>query len=240
MDGRERPEHHDWDGTLLPVDDPWWDTHYGPCDWECRCTAIPRSQRMLDRMGKTVLRAPPPPNPPEAWTNTRTGETGTLERGIGKGWDYNVGKDYLRGLAPSPLPDRFDGGEEVGAAAQLTGAQSALVARFLRPFAIAPDKTAIWLDQDGWPLAIGAPWFMGRDGSARLPGGAAGVAIDRIAAAVALPDAIRWIWVRGLDGRALLMRRYSRTKAGVTTLVDIGGAGWRWAFRRAALVSGLA
>lgn len=234
MDGRERQEHHDWDGTLLPVDDPWWDTHYGPCDWECRCTAIPRSQRMLDRMGKTVLRAPPPPNPPEAWTNTRTGETGTLERGIGKGWDYNVGKDYLRGLAPSPLPDRFDGGEEVGAAAQLTGAQTALVARFLRPFAIAPDKTAIWLDQDGWPLAIGASWFMGRDGSARLPGGAAGVAIDRIAAAVALPDAIRWIWVRGLDGRALLMRRYSRTNAGITTLVDIGGAGWRWAFRRAA------
>ena len=231
MDGRERPEHHAWDGTILPADDPWWDTHYGPCDWECRCTAIPRSQRMLDRQGKTVDAAPPPANPTYQAINKRTGEVFDLERGIGKGWDYNVGKEYLRGLAPSPMPESFDGSQEIGAAAQLSPAQSALVDRFLKAFGVGPGGEAIWMDQEGWPLSIGRGWFIGAE--ARLPRGAAGVLIDRIAEAIAFPDTIRWVWVKGVDGRALLMRRYARTAAGVTTLVDVGGAGWRWVSGRA-------
>jgi SPP1 gp7 family putative phage head morphogenesis protein len=229
MDGRERQEHHDWDGTLLPVDHPWWDTHYGPCDWECRCTAIPRSQRMLDRMGRTVDDRPPPANDQLPWTNSRTGETGTLEAGIGKGWDYNVGKEYLRGLAPSPMPDSFDGAEEVGAAA-MTGAQTALVDRFLKAFDVAPGGEAIWMDRDGWPLSIGRGWFIAGD-RVQLPRGAAGVAIDRIAAAIVAPDDVRWLWVRGENGRALLMRRYSRSQNRRSTLVDIGRDGWRWSSR---------
>lgn len=235
MDGRERPEHHAWDGVILPVDDPWWDTHYGPCDWNCRCTAVPRSQRMLDRMGRTVDAAPPPANPPVAWTNNRTGETGITEKGIGKGWDYNVGKEYLRGLAPPPMPESF-GGRDVGAV-EMSGGQRALADRFLRALGIDPadsDKGAIWRDREGWPVAVGRWWFTGRDGAVRLPGGAAGVAIDRIGAALARPDSIAWRWVRGADGRALLMRRYARTAAGATTLVDIGRDGWRYLSGRAA------
>lgn len=227
MDGREREEHHNWDGIILPVDDPWWDTHYGPCDWECRCTAVARSQRMLDRTGKSVS-VRPPANDNYPWTNTRTGETGMLEKGIGKGWDYNVGKEYLRGLAPGPMPDGFDS-EEVGASAGLTGSQSALINRFLAAFDIAPGKEAIWMDRDGWPLSIGRGWFIAPGGRVQLPRGAAGVAIDRIAAAIVQPDRIGWIWVRGKNGRALLMRRYERK----STRVDIGRDGWRWETMRA-------
>lgn len=224
MDGRERPEHGTWDGIILPVDHVWWDTHYGPCDWNCRCTAIARSQRMLDRAGKTVS-AVPTANDLLPWTNTRTGETGMLEAGIGKGWDYNVGKEYLRGLSPSPLPESF-GDEEIGAA-ELSGAQTALINRFLAAFGIAAGGEAIWTDRGGWPLSIGRGWFIGADRRPRLPRGAAGVAIDRIAAAIMEGDG-RFIWVRGADGRALLMRRYARTANGVTTMVDVGREGWRW------------
>lgn len=234
MDGRERPEHHAWDGTILPVDHPWWDTHTPPCDWECRCDIVARSQRMLDRKGLKVDAAPPQPNPSYQAVNKRTGEVFTLEKGIGKGWDYNVGKEYLRGLAPGPLPESFDQRpDEIGAAAQLTPKQTALVDRFLAAFDIAPGKEAIWIDRDGWPLSIGRGWFIGPAGRIALPRGAAGVAIDRIAAAIVEADSIRWVWVRALDGRVLLMRRYARTSAGVTTLVDVGREGWRWVSGRA-------
>ena len=33
-----RDEHAAADGTVLPVDDPWWDTHMPPNDWNCLCT----------------------------------------------------------------------------------------------------------------------------------------------------------------------------------------------------------
>jgi hypothetical protein len=178
---------------------------------------------MLNRQGKAVGE-PPAPNPPYTWTNSRTGETGTLERGIGKGWDYNVGKEYLRGLAPSPMPPAGD--EEIGAAAQLSAGQVKLVARFTKAFDVPIGGEAIWFDREGWPLSIGRGWFIGQDGSIRVP--ANGVLADRLAAAIATPDAISWRWIRGKDGRALLMRRYVRSVAGVAMIVEIGGAGWRW------------
>ena len=28
-----RQEHRAWEGTILPVDDPWWDTHWTPNGW---------------------------------------------------------------------------------------------------------------------------------------------------------------------------------------------------------------
>lgn len=219
MDGRERPEHHDWNGTILPVEDPWWDTHYPPCDWNCRCDVIPRTQRMLDRKGLSIT--PPKRFPDEAWVNKRTGETGVTERGVGKGWDYNVGKEYLRGLAPPPLPESFDGPDQVDAAARIGTDQARRIDAFLKGFGIAAGAAAIWTDRDGWPLSIGRGWFIGRDGAARVPGAAALVAIGR---ALRNPDTIRWVWVRGADDRALLMRRYARGPIEV----DVGREGWRW------------
>ncbi len=101
MDGRERPEHHGWHGTILPVDDPWWDTHYGPCDWGCRCTAQALNLRQIERKGYKVS-LEPKSYPLETYINKRTGEVTKIERGIGPGWSYNVGKSYLDALSPKP------------------------------------------------------------------------------------------------------------------------------------------
>lgn len=36
-DGRVRKDHEDIHGTIKHIDDPWWDTHYPPNGWRCRC-----------------------------------------------------------------------------------------------------------------------------------------------------------------------------------------------------------
>jgi SPP1 gp7 family putative phage head morphogenesis protein len=46
-DSRVRPAHHELDGITLPVDHTFWNTHYPPLGWKCRCnvTRVPRTGR---------------------------------------------------------------------------------------------------------------------------------------------------------------------------------------------------
>lgn len=37
-DARVRDEHRSYDGIVLPVEHSFWDTHYPPNGWGCRCT----------------------------------------------------------------------------------------------------------------------------------------------------------------------------------------------------------
>lgn len=41
-DGRVRSDHQAYDGIILPVDDPFWDSHTPPLEWGCRCMVIQR------------------------------------------------------------------------------------------------------------------------------------------------------------------------------------------------------
>lgn len=43
-DDRVREKHRQWDGTILPLNHPWWDSHYPPSDWGCRCDAVPTDE----------------------------------------------------------------------------------------------------------------------------------------------------------------------------------------------------
>lgn len=43
-DDRVRPSHAALDGMIVPVDSPFWKTHFPPWDWGCRCQAIPVSR----------------------------------------------------------------------------------------------------------------------------------------------------------------------------------------------------
>ncbi len=93
-DSRVRPEHRAWHGLILALDDPFWDTHYPPNGFGCRCTVRTLSQRQLEREGKQVSQAPPLHRTERI--NARTGEVyGAVPKGIGVGWDYNVGKAWL-------------------------------------------------------------------------------------------------------------------------------------------------
>ena len=90
-DSRVRDEHAQWHGLILPADDPWWQTHYPPNGWGCRCTVRSLNQRQLDKMGRKVDSAPSIKTTERR--NERTGEIyGDVPEGIDTGWDYNVGE----------------------------------------------------------------------------------------------------------------------------------------------------
>lgn len=55
-----RPQHLAWDGLVLPLDDPWWDTHSPQNGWGCSCKKFAVGERELDRLGLTVAESAPP------------------------------------------------------------------------------------------------------------------------------------------------------------------------------------
>ena len=85
---KHREEHAAWAGTILPLDDPWWSTHYPPNGWGCNCRVRQLSRREAARRGGT--RQPPPPEF-TTWRNKRTGGVETLEKGFDPGWNFNPG-----------------------------------------------------------------------------------------------------------------------------------------------------
>lgn len=101
LDGRTRSEHEKWHGTVLPLDDPWWDTHTPPNGWGCRCKMQQLSERDLERYGfKVAARAPA--EEMRTWLNERTGETMRIPSGIDPGFAYNPGKERFDAARGEP------------------------------------------------------------------------------------------------------------------------------------------
>jgi hypothetical protein len=95
-DAHQRPIHHSWMGTTLPIDDPWWDTHWAPCGWNCRCWNRQVTRLEAREIGVTEN---PPSGPPKRFFNPSTGETVEVPYGIDPGFGYNVGKASMAGEA---------------------------------------------------------------------------------------------------------------------------------------------
>ncbi len=86
----KRLEHQSWVGTILPVDDPWWATHYPPNGWLCRCRVAQISAREARQLGYDPSKGAPPIEW-RTFTNTRTGERVQVPKGIDPGWQGNPG-----------------------------------------------------------------------------------------------------------------------------------------------------
>jgi SPP1 gp7 family putative phage head morphogenesis protein len=91
-DRRTRPEHAAWHGLVVSLDDPWWDAHWPPNGWGCRCSAQSVGKRDVEREGWQVT-SPPPDKPhtvrlkgPDGPVSVRT------VPGVDPGWAYNPGK----------------------------------------------------------------------------------------------------------------------------------------------------
>nr|WP_297342342.1 phage minor head protein [uncultured Fibrobacter sp.] len=70
-----REEHKRWNGTVLPLEDPWWEKHSPPNGFGCLCEKEFISKYEMDRGDEKVTRAP-----------TAANDT----RNIGENWDYSI------------------------------------------------------------------------------------------------------------------------------------------------------
>jgi hypothetical protein len=103
-----RPEHLVWAGTLLPVDDHWWDTHFPPNGWMCKCAVRQVSRVEARRLvqagemtvdGETVAISEQRPEVKlKSFRNRRTGEVTLVPEGVDPGWHTNPGKARSRTL----------------------------------------------------------------------------------------------------------------------------------------------
>lgn len=106
LDDRTRDQHRAWHGTVLPPDDPFWQDHYPPNGWNCRCTAVLVMKTVAKASGLQATT----PEELEAkgygetvpWFNKRTGETEQIPKGIDPGFASNVGQSRLRAFTPGP------------------------------------------------------------------------------------------------------------------------------------------
>lgn len=92
LDDRTRPLHRHWHGTVLAIDHAWWQTHFPPNGWSCRCSVQSLSERDLKRFGHKVSRRAPPSPLVERRINTPEGPVAIrVPEGIDPGFGYNVG-----------------------------------------------------------------------------------------------------------------------------------------------------
>ena len=46
VDGETRDTHRELNGTIRPIDDPFWNSHYPPNGWGCRCTVTQTDEKV--------------------------------------------------------------------------------------------------------------------------------------------------------------------------------------------------
>ncbi len=143
-DERTREEHLGWHGTVLPVDHPFWQTHYPPNGWGCRCIVQQLGDDDLERYGYEVTDVPSNAGKTREWVNKRTGEMRHIPVGLDPGWDHNVGRVGRVGEALEQAIEKMDAApEDLARAAARSFAGNPGLADFLG------GKEA-----GSWPLAV--------------------------------------------------------------------------------------
>jgi hypothetical protein len=128
-----RKEHLQWDGLVLPKDDPWWNSHYPPNGWGCKCWTMAVSEERKQRLEETGIKVPPstggepgytvpvkteaPPVKYKTFINERKGIIERIPEGVSPGFNWNQGRmgrevpllQQTMNKARAEIPDQFDG-----------------------------------------------------------------------------------------------------------------------------------
>jgi hypothetical protein len=103
-----REDHQSWDGLILPKDDPFWDSHFPPNGWGCKCytravtevrkkqyeeNGIPTAPRLDGTGGGNVpAKTQAPPVKYKTYFNERKGTVEQVPEGVDPAFNWNQGK----------------------------------------------------------------------------------------------------------------------------------------------------
>ena len=104
---KHRQEHENWNGLILPKNDPWWDSHFPPNGWGCKCYTRAVTESQLKKYETDGIPIPPradgsgggtlkikteaPPDTYRSFFNERTGSLERIPKGISPGFNWNQG-----------------------------------------------------------------------------------------------------------------------------------------------------
>lgn len=244
MDGRERPAHRALNDIVKPVDDPFWDDHYPPNGWGCRCTVQQLTEDDVKRLGLEVARFDPR-MPDRTVMNTRTGERMRVPQGIDAGFNYNPGKARMKALTPPPVdrplevPYAGDPAKVAMPAPRPAPQRNPLpddtddegyVRSFLSEFGSDIGKSKAFIDVTGEPLIISDDLFRDRNGRWKVAKYARNKHLPLMAAAIREPDEIWHVWEEREGQPPVLRRRYiarfTDGKSQGIAVFDTGKDGW--------------
>lgn len=171
-----------------------------------------------------------------------------VPKGIDPGFDYNVGRNRLTGIAPPPAPGDVPPGTGPEATRPMLaprafdrsrilpkgGGPEYYVRAFLEEFGTALDKPALFIDKVGEALPVGGDLFRRPDGSWKVLKSDRGRYVKLLAENVKNPDEIWFDWRRDpKTGKWNLRRRYlSRFdldggQESCLTVFEVARTGWR-------------
>ncbi len=246
-DGRQREEHRHWNDIILPVDHPFWNEHYPPNGWKCRCSVQQLSERDLEKRGLAV-NDKPPSDIDKVWIDKRNGLSVRVPKGIDPGFAYNVGKSRMQALSPpaldKPLAVPFSGSLNLAPppAPQKLPANMLLddgleeeeyARKFLAEFGADIGKPVVFKDVIDEPLIISDELFKTASGKLKIKRRERHRYLLHLASTIKDPDEIYWMWEEYPKGRMTLTRRYikkwevpqGKTTAGFA-IFDVSEAGW--------------
>ena len=103
-----REDHQSWDGLILPKDDPFWDSHFPPNGWGCKCytravtearkklyeeNGIPTAPKLDGSGGGSVpAKTQAPPVKYKTYFNERKGTMEQVPAGVDPAFNWNQGK----------------------------------------------------------------------------------------------------------------------------------------------------
>ena len=91
-----RADHLAWDGLVLRADDPWWQTHFPPNGWGCKCYIDALDADDLEALGKTGPDQAPPLKEREARVGSGpSARTAMVPEGIDPGFAHAPGRSAL-------------------------------------------------------------------------------------------------------------------------------------------------
>ncbi len=226
-----RKLHLSWNGRVWLATDPVWKRIYPPNGWGCGCDVEALSERELRALGMTG----PDPSPdlqPYQDIDPRTGQEETRYPGIDRGWEYNVGEEWLSGVVPKELrkalpaldADRRPADDlpplpppSVARAESLAPeglADRDYIDRFLGEFGFREKGYGYFRDRSGGIITISETLFQVRDDAGAVTGTKSnkyerGPYMPLLAATIREPDEI-WVDWAAVTSGVVLKRSYIR------------------------------